>query len=236
MNEAPISLGYAIAHVNGRDEILLKSVVALYNLRKRVVWQPRKLLDAELIVLGNECGDAGSQKELLARLGSGQAVLSLNADISGDTCRTFHTALPLRAGGVVACLEQAEAFFLGNRERSDNAATRRGNERTEERAGARRVRLARWPSAKLLNEHEAYVRLAAMLSPKAMTVTELAQRSAQPVAVCRQFVSRVMAAGCAVYLADKPPESAETGSNHRLKGLLGRIRTKLRLLGSPAPT
>ena len=220
MKGVPESLGYATAYIGRRNEVLLKSVIALYNMRGRATWEQRPFEHADLIVVGDDVDGRDPERELLAMLRTDQMILSLTREVRMVSRRVLYVDLPLRAGGVAACIEQAEASLL--RTRKDAAGQ-----------DERRVRLIRWPHADLLAEHEAYLRLATMLARRTMTIAELADRSMKPASVCGQFVAGVIASGCAEYLANDAHEGVPgAATDQKRKGLLERIRMRLGLIGS----
>lgn len=240
MDTGQRSLSYTTLHTNHRNEVLFKSVIALYNMRSKVHWRHKGSLEANLVVIGDELDNVDLDRDILPKLRPSQVVLSLGSRIRATSDRMLYVEPPLRAGEVVKRLEQAEAYLLRILSERPEAAGQYSPEDNEEfnRLKHSKVKLIRWPSAELLREHWDYIRLATMMTHRAMTVDELAQRSKQPEAVCRHFIVSALRAGCAEYVSEDsarrsaaPPAAPATQG---FKSLLTKIRMRLGLFNSEA--
>jgi len=231
MNNGQRSLTYTTIHLNHRNEVLLKSVVALYNMRSRTQWRRGEGLSADLIVVGDEIDQAELDQNFLAKIRPSQVVLSLGSRIRATSDRMLYVEPPLRAGEVVKCLEQAENYLLRIRQESANR-TDFAEENGDDRLLHDKIKLIRWPGAELLREHWDYIRLATMMTHRAMTVTELTERSMQSQAICRHFIVEALRTGCAEYVAKEDAKKTKPPAAQGLKGLLTKIRTRLGLFNS----
>ncbi len=230
MDRAQKSLSYTTIHLNHRNEVLLRSVVALYNMRNKVTWQHQKNLQADLVVVGDELDGIDLDRDLLSKLTPSQVVLSLGSRIRATSERMLYVEPPLRAGDVVKQIEQAEAYLqrvLGEGEGGSFA----NNDEADPRLAHGKIRLVRWPSAELLREHWDYIRLATMMTHRPMSIAELAKRSKQPEALCRRFIVAALGSGCAEFTSEEIPQK-EKSPDTGLKSLLSRIRMKLGLFNS----
>lgn len=229
MDRVQKSLSYTTVHLSHRNEVLLKSVIALYNLRNRVTWRYRQSSRADLVVVGDNLEGVDLDREILSRLTPRQVVLSLGSRIRATSERMLYVEPPLRAGDVVKQIEQAEAYL--QRVLSESAD---GGFDSDEEADLRlhdKVRLLRWPSAELLREHWDFIRLATMMTHRSMSAADLTRRSKQPEALCQHFIQVVLGSGCAEYVNEARPDE-EKAPDSRLKGLFSKIRMKLGLFNS----
>lgn len=232
MDSAPRLLSYTTVYLSHRNEVLLKSVIALYNMRNQTVWHHQKSLDADLVVVGDDLGEVDLDRELLSRLKPSQVVLSLGARIRATSDRMLFVEPPMRAGDVVARIELAEKYLLRVlQEGTQEEAHHDGDDGFSDR---RKVKLVRWPSAELLREHWDYIRLATMMTNRAVSVIELMRRSRQSDGVCRHFIQGALRSGCAEYVSAETQTAAEGPENVGLKGLFMKIRQRLGLFNSEA--
>ncbi len=231
MNTDRITFSYAVIYANPRDAILLKSVIALYNMKEKAQWRPTDPLTADLVVLGDGIAQDVAEREILANLKPSQVVLSLGQPIRATSQRMLNVDQPLKAGDVVTRLEQAEAFLRRVSDVNSNGYREATSGETVPYSA--RVRLIRWPNAALLRKHWDYLRMATILVNHPMSIPELAERSRESEALCSSFLTDVIRSGHGECLdKPEPPVKKSVDSPHGFKSLLQRVRIKLGLLGS----
>jgi hypothetical protein len=219
------ALKFSTEGLPAREELVFKSLVRLLAGRTQHVWRYSPQA-AELHVLAEGLSNTSAP----ANPKSHQQVLILG-EVS-QSIRPGYLCIPIRAieledelnriGKLLASATPVESPQL--------VALRTSKTPSYDVP----VRLLRWPPAHLIAA-PGRIRLATLLTGKAMTLTALHQKSGQDMAVCRQFLSAMHAAMLLIY-SENTDVVAPTlrASLPQLKrayvapvGLLARIRARL---------
>jgi hypothetical protein len=196
---------YAFAHLAMRDVVVFKSIVGLLSGRTRSQWQHVETDEPDLLILGAE-GNGQPAPQCCAR-----AVLKITyqqTDSSG-----LSVQWPLRANEVFERLEQA-GKILSQATASDNLLSL--------------YKLTRWPTQDILGTNPAHLRLATLLSARALSVEELSERSGLSSAHCRTFIQTLLSAN----LLLEQSQSEHVITDSAPQGFFARLRAHLGLSAS----
>ncbi|MDR2165010.1 MAG: hypothetical protein LBO79_05150 [Zoogloeaceae bacterium] len=237
-------MSYTVVGCTHRDFVLLKSVITLYGTQGNVTWDYRRSLEVDLVIIGTETAPA-SVAALLRSKGDREQIFLWISDaplLPDPRQHLIRCHSPLHAYQLAGQLKQVENFFRGKlslqqvQQRQVSQQHVVGNAFPEDM----RITLLRWPPPEMLSGNKSFWRIAAMLSARSMTLAELAEHSAQPRSVCKEFLYSLHHAGYAKIIdAEKveavppppayssPSLSRDTDTLKGLKGLLRRIRVGL---------
>lgn len=241
LNRATTS--FCVLGMPPREEMLLKSFVRLLDHIVHHQWLYYSAADApraEVVVVLH-----GHVPELTPPAGRPpQFVLTLGTEVS---TAPFFLHWPLHPNELTDELNRLGELVAAQRLRQAQAAEKKAAEAqiSVTAAGAPGLRLQQWPPPILLTK-PGRMRLATLLSSRAMDLAELERRSALPAAVCKAFVEDMQRAGLLVAQvgvgaeAATPPLKTETPANlptapaqavHAVApaSLLARIRLRLGL-------
>lgn len=90
-----------------------------------------------------------------------------------------------------------------------------------------RYRLKRWPPSELLRGDRQRIRIASLLSRRALPVGEIARLSGQPVERCRTFLNLLQGFGLVEITSTAPPAASHPGIARVERGLIHRLRQRL---------
>ena len=208
-----VQLTFSFEGLTDKDQTLFKSFVRLLNHRTHQTWT-HQANGADVRVVADKHPAAGTEATA--------PTLVLGA---GAASHKYHVSLPIHADALELALNQIGHGILDHR-RGRPAAP----------AGivpGDRIRLARWPSAALLNSRER-LRLATLMTGRPMSLAEMKERSGVAEAVCSDFMSALEQAGVLLHDAphDTVPSALEPAARTAARasgGLLARIRSRLGL-------
>jgi hypothetical protein len=242
---------YTAISCTNKDIVLLKSIISLYGAKGIFSWQYEDSLSADLVVIGTEISPSAVALLLNGKIGAEQAVLWISdTPLPLGAWRIFRCKPPIHAHHLAEQLKNIESFLQGERSffQEEGAAASVLPKLPPSQIDALReafpenlqVKLVRWPAPEVLANSKSLWRLSAMLSVRSITLAELAERSAQPKDVCREFLHRLDDAGCIeknhreVPPPSPPPSfsSAKTAGEGGLSGLFKRIRARLGLFST----
>lgn len=208
MSTMKVQYSYAFSNISAHDQVVFNSIVGLLFGRTHAQWSQLVDGNPDLLVLGADAALGA------AFVGSSRAVLRVSQHALLDEAMSIHW--PLRAHEVQAALDQA-AQILG----AGNTAP-----------APSCYQLLDWPSHALLSQNFAHLRLATLLSTRAMTLAELSQSSGASIALCEQFIEKLLAANalCAAVPNSLSPPQAEPpalGFFARLRAHMGLPRTRV---------
>ncbi len=133
---------------------------------------------------------------------------------------------PLRANEIAERLKQAADIL--------NRSTQLATAASLDQGATRVVKLSRWPANALLQSDPGYVRLAALLSTRAFSGYELAQRSGLSLELCLGFIAALEEQGCllVIELAEEPVVEPITVATAPVKWFFARLRAHFGLPGT----
>ncbi|MDR3159735.1 MAG: hypothetical protein LBU11_12205 [Zoogloeaceae bacterium] len=248
--ELEIPVSYTVVGCTHKDLVLLKSVIALYGTQGNAAWDYRRSLEVDLVVIGTETAPAKVVSILRSKEDAEQVFLWISEEplsLPPGHVAIWYCRPPLHAYELVGRLKQIESFFRKKlAQQQEELARQQIHTFTSDFAEGSfsedaRVALLRWPSLELLSRNKSFWRIAAMLSARSMTLAELAEHSAEPRGLCREFLQSLSQAGY-VQIIDAherkeiapPPEHHPLPATDRdadalkgLKDLFRRIRVGL---------
>ncbi len=192
---------FSVEGLAAREELLFKSYVRLLDYLTEHRWQyhePSALHRVDLLVTSDQV----TPTRFLQNTGQPQALLQLGAD-NANRSRSYLT-WPLKPNELEHQLNR-----LG---RSIEAAAANAQSKVEQATlpaplfaelapaelSARQYRLRQWPRPMLLAE-AGRMRLATLLTGKAMSLEEMVFRSALPQSVCERFLADMQTAGLIIH-------------------------------------
>lgn len=224
--EDKISISYTLTGLSHNDQVLLRSVLALYGTQGNAVWLYRQSREVDAIIIGSKI-DPAEVSALIAKTRAGQIVLWISDApvVSFEKYQVFQCKL--RALQLAGRLKQIEMLV---RQRQAASSAGQGDIPLETAL----VMLLQWPSAAFLAGDKDLLRMATMLSVRPMRLDDLAKNSLCSVEKCRDFLQRLHRAGFARLVVEEgdpasSSEQAEGVEKSRLKTLLGKIRASLGL-------
>lgn len=219
------TIKYATLALSERDQIFLKSIIAIYNTRGNANWEKLEtgqLIDALFV------GKGADKRQFLKVSRNINIVISLDDNIAKEHGHTIYLNPPLRATELIEKLKQVENIF--------KQASIKPVKASKVNQTVNKLRLLQWPKAELISQDAAYRVLSALLSRRAMSLHELTAISKKSEEVCKAFIDSLITAGCAEYIvASSSSDNTINSSLNRepvsasKKGLLDKIRTKLGL-------
>ena len=212
---------YRFEQLGPREATVFKSIVGLLDNRTHALWDHVERGETDLLVVDAHVLEHPDHLQFDARVILGIGMLEPH-----DSSRFLSLALPMRAGEVLARLEQAMLLL----EVLPDAATPEPSANSAESP----VRLLRWPSHALLKQCDAYLRLATLMGARATTAAQLASLSQLPLSLCQQFIALLIEQGQVAVLSTPAPVSV-TGNvvdaPGQSRSLFARIRAHLGLDG-----
>lgn len=211
-----VALTYGISGLSTHDALLLKSLVRLLGHRTLHGWVYQEEGAALQVVGQNEALPIGALPSA--------APLRLHVS-STHSPHPLSLRLPLNVAALERMLNQVGEQLLHQRTQANLAQISLGKETYQ---------LKRWPPAALLGSPER-MKLATLLTARALCLAGLAQRSQQPAAECERFLHALKQAGllteCSAAIAPAATVPAPTPA----MGLLARIRHRLGLASTATP-
>ncbi len=217
---------YGFFRLAPRDELVFKSIVGLLSGRMLPIWVHAEDGQFDVLVVGSEAPAKAStrapQAQIVLRLGPQTEMTS------GLVGRNTQLDLnwPLRANEIAERLKQAADIL--------NRSTQLATAASLDQGATRVVKLSRWPANALLQSDPGYVRLAALLSTRAFSGYELAQRSGLSLELCLGFIAALEEQGCllVIELAEEPVVEPITVATAPVKGFFARLRAHFGLPGT----
>lgn len=205
------SYTYSFSQLSARDALVFKSVISLLDGRTHGLWTHVEAGESDLLVQG--CARDGQVPSSDIR--RAKVVLMIGEKVPSVGRTTLTLGLPLRSSELFERLEEAHELM---------AAMASPVPDTPQGA---RVRLLRWPPSAVLHADPRFMRLAALLSSRALSAAELSRLGAVPVDQCQFFIDELFAAGVAARerLVELPVDETRGAP----KGLFARIRAHLGL-------
>ena len=217
------------------EVILVRTLMRLYAHDSAFRWTFVDTAPYDALLVDGTTADGNNGEA--ARLA--RAVLKLTRMNEGDGSDTIER--PLRADKLQAWLKRAERDFVVTR-----PMTQPGEPVVEAAPSGPtpgiRFKLRRWPPATMLRNDPQRIRMATLMSRRALQVSELATISGQPLNECQTFVRNLQLVGLLdVQEAAPPPAAPAVGTAPAAsaaatparpsfaRGLIGNIRKRLGL-------
>lgn len=180
------------------ETALIKTLMRLYALNTSFRWRFAEVGPFDVVLVDATCV-AGHPPASLAR-----TVLKITrADAVKDA---DSLARPIRAEQLQAWLARQEPHVQGLKALQQPAALPASEpKRTKVNTGGLRFKLQRWPSAALLKNDPQRIRLATLLSRRALGTSELSHISRLPPEQCLAFVDHLRQAGLIEVQTMAPP-------------------------------
>ena len=226
-NHERTELSFSLDGLSAREELLIKSFIRILNHRTLQVWTYSPLpygqldgLKADIQIISEDKLPGNIQPESLSQ----KAILVLghvNRRLPGFLC------LPLNAIEIESELNRVGAQVLSARNSNPQHTS------LINRDEAQMLRLIRWPPTNLLGS-PARIKLATVMTGKAMTLETLQKHSGQSEQLCRDFLLDLQRMGLLSNLRvdteHKPKPAAIRSITPPIQlGLLARIRNRLGL-------
>lgn len=208
--KTPEHFTYAFAQLPMRDEVVFKSIVGLLAGRTHAQWRHVQNGDADLLVLG---GDSLSATTTPC---TARAILKVTQQRTLNSELAVHW--PLRANEVFERLQQVAQLL------SQAAPS------SQQFDPLCPYKLLRWPSQALLGQAPANLRMATLLSARALNLEQLSARSAVELEDCLRLLRNLYKAG--LLLEEVRP--AQVTPVHTPAGFFSRLRAHLGLGGTLA--
>ena len=209
--------------------MLVQTLFRLYGQNKPFPWTFVTAPPYDALLVDGMATDRAAQAERMAK-----AVLRLTRTNAADAPGTLQR--PIRPDRFQDWLRAIEADLLEPATAPPPAAPRpspAGATGPESAAAAARFKLRRWPPAILLRADPRRIRLATLLSRRALSSAELAQLSQQPQTDCQGFLGLLKNAGLieseAVAPALRAPTTAAAVPPRARRGVIASIRRRLGL-------
>ena len=211
-----VTLSYGISHLSAHEALLLKSLVRLLGHRTLHGW----VFQAEGAAL-QVVGQDGAPP-----IGAVPTAAPLQLYVSNtDSPHPLSLRLPLHVGALESMLNQVGEQLAQKQTRASLALTSFGNETYQ---------LKRWPPAALLGSPDR-MKLATLLTARALCLAGLAQRSQQPIGECEHFLHALQHAGLLTEHSAATSPAAPAQAPAPAGGLLARIRHRLGLASTAIP-
>lgn len=227
-------LTFCVEGLPAREELLFKSFVRLLDHLTHQQWRyhpPATDTRVDLLVVAKDVQPTYSQRPGQAP----QPVLQLGSNGTNGANGHGFLSWPLNPAALEKELNRLGGLAITQRSAPQEPAL--GNVAvtstpvgpTEPASKAKPMRLQQWPPAHLLTSTDR-MRLATLLTSKAMSLKELVHRSALPLPVCEAFVNDMLGAQLlvtpSVVAKTEPPRHAPAQEVVQ-HGLLARIRMRL---------
>ena len=211
--------------------MLVQTLFRLYGQNKPFPWTFVTAPPYDALLVDGMATDRAAQAERMAK-----AVLRLTRMNAADAPGTLQR--PIRPDRFQDWLRAIEADLLEPATAPPlapphPAPAAAGVTRPESAAAAARFKLRRWPPAILLRADPRRIRLATLLSRRALSSAELAQLSQQPQTDCQGFLGLLQNAGLieseAAAPAPRAPTTAAAAPPRARRGVIASIRRRLGL-------
>ena len=211
-----VTLSYGISHLSAHETLLLKSLVRLLGHRTLHGWVFQEE-GAALQVVGQDWA---------LPIGALPAPAPLRLHLSNTSSpQPLSLRLPLHVAALESMLNQVGEQLVQEQTHADLPLTAFGKEAYQ---------LKRWPPAALLGSPDR-MKLATLLTARALCLTGLAQRSQQPTDECERFLQALQQAGLLTESRVAIGPAAPAQAPASAMGLLARIRHRLGLASTAIP-
>lgn len=220
------TLTFCIQGLKTHEEQLFKAYLRLIGSQTHQKWKDQALdvePAADLLVLANGLESNTSPGQAL------QPVLRIGASVDGEQ---GVLSWPLDSDDLEREMNRLGGYIIAQRDAGPTAALFAGANTAaplNDDAKLRQMRLRQWPPSRLLTG-SGRMHLATLLTGKAMSLNELAYRSALPLPLCEVFFNELVQANLMVETSTpaKPETQQMTSAQKAVKpGLLTQIRKRL---------
>jgi len=231
---------YTFAFLEARESTFIKSLLSVYKNRAKSRWlQQDRVQDCDVIFLGTSFKENESYKKL--NIQSWQSVIFYGSnDVQLNYSRIYRIGLDEFAGNILEAIEKCEDLLVGDDpDRSARVTLKRQHLDAilGDSGRGKNVypqleyyRLARWPSASLMQKNKEFAVLAALLINRELTFDDLVRRSGGDAQLCSEFLELVKEHGD-VTVSAVSTEASEGKNPKQVEklGLFDKIRHRLGL-------